>query len=113
MANTKIPDPLKRRHLLEEKLSPAKALALAEAYLEEKRLVEAIAFLEQAGATEKLEELRNGAVAGGDPFVLRQACEALDEEPSADEWRRTGEAARAAGRELQAVDAERQASLRD
>ena len=42
---TRIPDPLKRRHLVEGDLDPAKALALAEAYLAEGRSQEAVAFL--------------------------------------------------------------------
>lgn len=113
MAKTKIPDPLKRRHLLEESLSPAKALTLAEAYLEDGRVAEAIAFLARAGAEERLQALRDEAVVAGDPFLLRETCTALDEEPSVEHWRRTAEAARAAGRELQAQDAERQAMLRD
>ncbi len=113
MARSKIPDPLKRRHLLEEELSPARALALAEAYLDEDRPSEAIPFLARAEASDRLAALRDQAVDAGDPFLLRRVCEVLDEEPSADQWRRTAAAARAAGRDVQAQDAERQASLRD
>ena len=76
-----IPDPLKRRHLLEDKLDPAKAVAIADGYLEEGRTNEALAFLVKADAREQLEELRDRAVEDGDPFLLRHACEALGEEP--------------------------------
>jgi len=106
-----IPDPLKRRHLLEDKLDPAKARAIADVYLEEGRTNEALAFLVKADAREQLEELRDRAVEDGDPFLLRHACEALGEEPGAERWRATATAARAAGREAQAHDAERQAQL--
>lgn len=106
-----IPDPLKRRHLLEDKLDPAKALAIADVYLEEGRTNEALAFLVKADSRERLEELRDRAVEDGDPFLLRHACEALGEEPGAERWSATAQAARAAGREAQAHDAERQAQL--
>ena len=108
-----IPDPLRRRHLLEEKLDPARALAIAQAYLAEERACEAVAFLAKAGAREPLAELCVRAVAEGDPFLLRQACAALGEEPSADRWRRLAASARAAGKEVQARDADRQAQLRE
>ena len=112
MARTgELPDPLKRRHLLEDKLDPAKALAIADLYLEEGRTNEALAFLVKAEARDRLEEMRDRAVADGDPFLLRQTCEALREEPGAERWRATAQAARAAGREAQANDAERQAHL--
>jgi acyl-CoA reductase-like NAD-dependent aldehyde dehydrogenase len=106
-----IPDPLKRRHLVEEDLDPARALAIAEAYLGDGRLCEAVAFLAKAEARERLEALRDEAVAMGDPFLLRQACGALGEEPGARRWQALAEAARAAGKEVQARDAERQAQL--
>jgi hypothetical protein len=43
MPRRAIPDPLKRRHLVESALDPARALAIAEAYLEEGRRLEAAA----------------------------------------------------------------------
>jgi hypothetical protein len=106
-----IPDPLRRRHMLEEKLDPARALAIAQAYLADDRACEAVAFLAKADAREALAELRERAVAEGDPFLLRQSCAALGEEPGADCWRRLAESARAAGKEVQARDADRQAQL--
>jgi len=106
-----IPDPLKRRHLLEDDLDPARALVIAEAYLAEGRLCEALEFLAKAGARERLEGLRDEAVALGDPFLLRAACAALGEDPGRARWTATAEAARSAGKEVQARDAERQAQL--
>lgn len=106
-----LPDPLKRRHLLEDKLDPAKARAIADLYLEEGRTNEALAFLVKADARDRLEEMRDRAVEDGDPFLLRHTCEALREEPGAERWNATARAARAAGREAQASDAERQAHL--
>lgn len=111
MAKSAIPDPLKRRHLLEEALDPARCLAVADAYIAEGRICEAVTFLAKAGDRGRLEALRDEAVAAGDPFLLRRACEALREEPGAERWRAVAAAARAAGREVQARDAERQAQL--
>ena len=48
MATVKLPDALARRHLLEGGVDPAKALGIAEAYLEAERELEAIAFLRAA-----------------------------------------------------------------
>jgi hypothetical protein len=102
-----IPDPLRRRHLLEEPLEPARALAFAEAYLAEDRVWEAVDFLRKADARDRLGELRERAVATGDPFLLRQVSAALGEEPGRERWRALAEAARAAGKLVDARDAER------
>ena len=45
MAKTKLPDPLRRRHLVEGGVDPGRALQIAEVYLEEGRSIEAVAFL--------------------------------------------------------------------
>jgi hypothetical protein len=113
MARSLIPDPLRRRHLLEEPLEPARALAVAEAYLAAERVWEAVDFLRKADAREKLAELRERAVATGDPFLLRQVSSALGEEPGGARWRALAEAARRAGRDVAARDAERMAQLPD
>ncbi|MGI9592668.1 MAG: hypothetical protein ACR2P8_14965, partial [Myxococcota bacterium] len=86
MAGSKIPDPLKRRHLVESTQSPAQALAIAESYLEEGRSLEALAFLVKAEAGERLAELRREAVASGDLFLLRAVAAAQEEVPTASEW---------------------------
>lgn len=109
MAKTPIPDPLKRRHLVEEDLAPAKALALAEAYLAEGRASEAIVFLEKAEANERLAALRDEAAAAGDVFLLRAAAAALGEDVGAETWARAAEAAEAGGRTRYAREARRQA----
>lgn len=120
MAKRKIPDPLARRHLLEQALDPARALKIAQAYGDEGRVVDAIAFLRKAAgsaseapavaeARERLGALRDEAAAEGDAFLLRQATAALGEEPDAALWRKAAEAARAAGKGRYAAEADRQA----
>ena len=108
MAKSAIPGVLERRHLIEKEIGEAQALAIAEAYLAEDRLEEALAFLEKAGASERLAELRAGAVAAGDVFVLRSAARSMGESPSREEWVGVEAAAAAAGRELYVADAHRQ-----
>lgn len=109
MAKSVIPDPLKRRHLVEEDLDPARAMAIAEAYLAEGRVPEALAFLEKAEARDRLAELRDAAVAEGDVFVLRATASALGEEVEGEIWARVAETAEAAGKALYAREARRQA----
>jgi len=109
VARNSIPDPLKRRHLVEGDLDPARALALAEAYLAEHRTAEAIAFLEKAEARDRLAELRDRAVEEGDLFLLRATASALGEPVPAETWLRLAEAAVAAGKALYAQEARRQA----
>lgn len=109
MARSVIPDPLRRRHLVEGKLDPARALAIAEAYLEEDRGVEAVDFLRKAGAGEKLDALRRRAVEAGDAFLLRAVARAQARAPSRDEWLALARAAAAAGKTRYAEEATRQA----
>jgi hypothetical protein len=108
MAKSKIPDPLERRHLIERELSPAQSLRLAEAYLEQGRALEAIDFLRKAAARDRLEALRDAAIADGDLFLLLRAAQALDAPPDREAWLRLGEAAAAAGKHRYAADARRQ-----
>jgi hypothetical protein len=103
-----VPDPLARRHELEKALDPAKARAIAEAYVAEKREIEAIAFLKKAGASDALEKLAAAAIERGDAFLLREACSALGREPERDAWERLGRAAEMQGREKYAAEAKRQ-----
>ena len=105
MARKRIPDPLKRRHLIEGSLPKAQALEVAEAYLEEGREMEALDFLALAGAEERLRELRCKAVADGDAFLLRSAARALGDFPSRREWVDLLAAAEAAGKHRYAADA--------
>lgn len=103
-----IPDPLARRHELEKALDPARARAIAEAYLAEQRELEAIAFLKKAGESEALEKLCATAVERGDAFLLREACAALGREPERAAWERLARAADTHGRERYASEARRQ-----
>lgn len=108
MAKTSIPDPLERRHLVERPLEPARALAIAKAYLAEERAQEAVAFLLRAQAEEGLEALFRLAVEQGDPFLLREVAAALGREPDAASWRALADAAAAAGKDRYAAEARRQ-----
>lgn len=106
--HTSIPDPLVRRHELERALDATKAKAIADAYLGERRELEAIAFLRKAGATAELERLCASAVEGGDAFLLRESCTALGREPDLAMWRALASAAQQLGRERYAAEAQRQ-----
>jgi hypothetical protein len=110
MAKKKLPDPLRRRHLVEQKIDPARALQIAEAYLAQDRAMEAVAFLMKAEARERLAALREQAVRDGDAFLLREVATALDEEVDAGTWRALAAAAQAAGKERYAAEAGRQAA---
>ena len=117
MANTKLPDPLSRRHLLEGGLDPQKALALAESYLEAGREVEAVDFLIAAGtesntqARDAVVKLQTAALERGDVFLMRVASAAIADEPTAQTWRELAATASAAGRSRDAESAERFATV--
>jgi hypothetical protein len=108
VAKNSIPDPLERRHLIERPLEPARARAIAEAYLADERAQEAVAFLARAQASDRLEALWRLAIAQGDPFLLREVAAALGREPDAASWRALGESAAAAGKDRYAAEARRQ-----
>lgn len=107
MAKAKIPGPLERRHLIERELPPARALEIAEAYLAEERVWEAIAFLQKAGARDRLLELAEQASQAGDTFLVRELCRAAGQEPTPEGWAETAAPARAAGKERFAAQAQR------
>ena len=106
------PDPLKRRHLVEEPLPAPRALALAEGYLAEERVFDALAFLAKAGATDRLRALQGEAIARGDLFLVREIAGVLGEEPSAATWSAVADAAAAAGKERCVTEARRLAAAR-
>jgi hypothetical protein len=108
LARNAIPDPLERRHLIERSLEPARALAIADAYEKEERVVEAVAFLRKAKATDRLEALWRRALEAGDPFLLREVASALGREPDAEAWRALESAAVAGGKDRYAAEARRQ-----
>ena len=83
------------------------SLAIAEAYLAEGRVVEALDFLRKAEASERLAELRQQAVEQGDLFLLRSVAHAVGEVPGRSEWVALADAAAAAGKERYASEARR------
>jgi len=85
------------------------ARGIAEAYLAEGRIDEAIDFLAIAQDTQRLGELRAEAVSSGDAFRLRSVTHALGVTPEREEWSRLAEAARSLGKQRYADEAERQA----
>ena len=113
MARARIPDAVRRRELIEQEIDPARSLKLAEAYLEEDRVFEALAFLEKAGEQDRLRAIRDEAIRAGDVFLLREAAARCGEEPDADTWRALAEAAAAAGKESYAQEARRQLAARE
>lgn len=111
MAKSKLPDPLAKRHLLEADLEPAKARALADAYLALGREIEAIDFLKQAKAVDALAALEAAALERGDVFLMRRVAQALGREPSPERWRALAAAAERAGRLRDAEAAVRLAAV--
>ena len=111
MARSLLPDPLKRRHLLAGDLDAARACAIAEAYQEEDRHIEAIAFFAKAEDEAGLEKLRELAIERGDVFLLREVSTALRATIDEGTWMRTAEAAAAAGFAAYAEEARRQGDL--
>ena len=105
----KIPDPLKRRHVLESPPEGAKALALAEAYLEQGRRLEALVFLKHAGADDRLEAILEEGIAEGDAFLVRETCAALGRDVTGSLWRRLADAAASLGKDAYAAEAVRHA----
>ena len=108
MARNAIPDPLERRHLIERPLEPARALAIAEAYLAAGRALEAVAFLRKADAADRLGALWQDALRDGDPFMLREVGQALGREADVAAWRQLEATAAAAGKDRYAAEARRQ-----
>ena len=113
MAKSKIPDPLERRHLVERELPTEQALAIAEAYLEDGRFEEAVAFFGKAGAEDRLDSLVGEAVEAGDVFLMNEISRVRGREPDPQTWQRLAESARRAGKDLYAETADRQAHRSD
>ncbi len=107
MARRRIPDALERRTMVEADLAPERALAIAEAYLDEGRDLEAVAFLEKAGARERLLDLQRRAIESGDAFLLQEVARALGAEPDRAAWEALLRAAEATGKDLYAREARR------
>jgi hypothetical protein len=107
MAKTAIPNPLVRRHLIERDAAPEPSLKIADAYLADGRVWEAIVFLQKAGARDRMTALRGEAIAAGDYFLVRELTRALGDELPAEGWRATSQAAAAAGKDRYAASAHR------
>lgn len=112
MRKPKPPDPLRRRHLLEEKLPAVRAVAIAEAYLAEDRHFDALAWLAMAGDHDRLRGLQRDAIGRGDLFLVREIAGLLGEDPGSDVWQAVSQAAARAGRERDATEAARLAAAR-
>lgn len=111
MSKIKLPDALARRHLLEGNLDAKKARAIADAYLEEDREIEAIDFLARADAPDVLARLQKAALDRGDVFLMKAASAALGDEPASQTWRDLASAATAKGRLRDAEAAARLATV--
>jgi hypothetical protein len=111
LAETKLPDPLSRRHLLDGEIDASKLEALGLALLEAGREIDAIECLAKAEAREPLEALQDAAVERGDVFLMKSASAGLKEEPPVERWRTLAEAATAAGRHKDAEAALRLAAV--
>ncbi len=109
MAKITIPDPLKRRHLIEQDLDATQCLAIADAYEAEGRIFEALQFLEKAGAKDRLAAHAEAATAAGDAFLLKQIADIQGEDPGAERWSSLAAAAERNGLERYAEMAHRHA----
>ncbi|MCG8589896.1 MAG: hypothetical protein MJE66_11460 [Proteobacteria bacterium] len=105
MARNRLPDAIKRRHLLERELTASDARQTADAYLEAGRAVEALPFLHMAGAEDELRRLVEEAIAAGDAFLLRSVATVAGWQPTVEQWRALAQEAEAAGKERYAETA--------
>lgn len=113
MAKSTIPDPLARRHLIEKDMDAGHSLAIAEAYLADGRISEAVTFLVKAQAEEKLAEVAARAEAEGDAFLLKQVADASRRDPGPERWLALADAAEARGKLRYAEMARRHARSSD
>ena len=113
LAKTRIPGSLERRHLIEKELPVERSLGIAEAYLAEDRVEEAIVFLGKADAQDRLDEVLEQSIESGNVFALQAITRVRRTELPPSVWQRVAERARAAGKDLYAEAAERQANRSD
>ncbi len=109
MAKSAIPNALKRRHLMEQQADAHQSVALADAYLAEGRVQEAIFFLAKAEAWDRLQELADQAISEGDAFLLKQIGDLLKQDYETAKWLSLAEAAEEGGKLLYAEVARRHA----
>jgi hypothetical protein len=110
MAKSTIPNPLKRRHLVENELDEKAASEIAQAYLEAGRKMEAIDFLAKAHDSAGLQAIADEATAAGDPFLLQSVSSLTGDSPDRATWERCADAAQAKGKERYAATALRNAA---
>lgn len=91
-----LPEPLHKRDLLfsREKKKGVDFAALGDAYVSLGRLTEAVAFYVRAEDTDRLREMKQKAIEGGDTALLIIIADAIGEEVTADDWARLADTAR-------------------
>jgi len=110
MARSSIPNPLERRHLVENELDSKSASKIAQAYLAVGRKNEALDFLVKADDQETLSRLVVEAVSDGDPFLLQAIARLTGDEPDRETWNRCAQAAESNGKIRYAATARRNAA---
>jgi hypothetical protein len=113
LAKIPIPLPLERRHLIEKDIPAAQAVAIAQAYLDDDRVSEAIAFLVKGEATDELDALAKQFADAGDAFLVKQLLDASGRELDSTGWLAVAASAEAAGKEFYAEMARRHARSAD
>jgi len=97
---------LKKRNLIQEVTTDRETLVkFGQEYLNQGRWLEALEFFERAPDPEGLQTLKKRGVEEGDPFLYKQACRFLKENPDPAEWKLIGETALSQGRWHQALTA--------
>jgi tetratricopeptide (TPR) repeat protein len=101
---SKLPDSLKRRDILYGQNTPAEVLReYGDLFLHEGKLNDAVEFFGQACYKEGLQRIRQVAMEEGDLFLFSRATEFLQEEVSAEDWRKLGKKALEKGKHLFAL----------
>ncbi|RPH88894.1 MAG: hypothetical protein EHM75_03215 [Desulfobacteraceae bacterium] len=97
---------LKKRNLIQEVTTDRETLIkFGREYLNQGRWLEALEFFERAPDPEGLQTLKKRGLEEGDPFLYKQACRFLTENPDPAEWKLIGETALSQGRWHQALTA--------
>ncbi len=97
---------LKKRDLIQEATTDHETLIkLGQEVLKQGRWMEALEFFERAPDPEGLQTLKKKGLEEGDPFLYKQACRFLKENPDSADWKLIGEKALSQGRWHQALAA--------
>lgn len=93
--NGNLPDYKKKQQLLyTEQRSINELIAYGDAFLKEARISDAIEFYQKAHHEAGLKTIKETAIKIGDTMLLSQACKALDQAPSDEDWKLIGNNAR-------------------